>query len=221
MWPCTYHPHMVWFHWNRPQTLYPASLRQTPSLTSWCLWLKLENRAGKFHKSDPVFAPSWNGHCKHPDSRTDTVSPPPGRKCGRRAWPRFPREPGNQSVHESDTDGLRDEGSAFSTCCGVRVTHGDPPGAFAVGFVEAREPLTTNKPRVWDQVASTVEHWPVMKETVRQEVISEMDRTEDSVDSASVRQQNCINKGQRRLSQLPRIQIFWRLYNCLWDLFEK
>lgn len=26
-----------------------------------------------------------------------------------------------------------------------RVTHGDPPGAFAVGFVEAREGLAANK----------------------------------------------------------------------------
>lgn len=41
------------------------------------------------------------------------------------------------------------------------MTHGDAPGAFAVGFVEAREALTANKARVCHQVSSTVEHRPV------------------------------------------------------------
>lgn len=60
-----------------------------------------------------------------------------------------------------------------------QVTHSDTPGAFTIGFVEAWEPLTANKPRVCNQVTSTVEHRPVRKKTVRQwEISSEniMDR---------------------------------------------
>jgi len=48
------------------------------------------------------------------------------------------------------------------------VTHGDAPGAFAVGFVEGWEALAANEARVRDQVTSTVEHGPVKKDPVRQ-----------------------------------------------------
>lgn len=48
-----------------------------------------------------------------------------------------------------------------------RVTHGDAPGAFAVWFVEAWEPFTSNKAWLCNQVSSAVEHRPVVKETVR------------------------------------------------------
>lgn len=163
----TYHQRMVWHRWNRPQTLCPVSPHQTPSPASWCLWWKLENRAGKFHKSDPVFAPGWSGHCKRPDNRICTVSQPQGQKCGRRAWPRFPQG----SVRERDYEWVKHEtlgkeGLTIHSWCRL-VTHRDPPGTFAVRFVEAREALTANKAWVSHQVSSTVEHRPEESTSVR------------------------------------------------------
>lgn len=48
-----------------------------------------------------------------------------------------------------------------------RLTHGDAPGTFAVWFVEAWEPFTSDKAWFSNHVSSAVEHRPVVKETVR------------------------------------------------------
>ena len=63
-------------------------------------------------------------------------------------------------VYMSQTlrDGMRRE-SGFQHAA-VELTHSDSPGAFAVWFVEAWEPLTADEPRVCHQVPSTVEHRP-------------------------------------------------------------
>lgn len=158
---------MVPLHCSRPRSLCPASPRQSPSPASCYLWSRWASRAGKFHKIDLVSAPSWSCRCKHPDSRSGIVNQPPGQKYGRRAWSPFPLGPRGgknptEGLYMSQMGRENERGwSQHSDMLQGRVTHGDPPGAFAVGFVEAREGLAANKAWVCHQVPSTVEHRPV------------------------------------------------------------
>lgn len=73
-----------------------------PSLTSWCCWWKWEHPVEMFHKTAPVFAPSWCCHCKHPDNRSDTVNQPLCQKFGMWAWPRFPQGPKKKTPDQNE-----------------------------------------------------------------------------------------------------------------------
>lgn len=114
---------MVPLHCSGPQSLCPASPRQSPSPASWYLWWRWESRAGMFHKIDLVSAPSWSGRCKHPDSRSGIVNRPPGQKCGRRAWSPFLLGPGWKKtrgiVRESAMRGWARTESASRHAAGV------------------------------------------------------------------------------------------------------
>lgn len=55
-----------------------------------------------FHKTAPVFAPSWCCHCKHPDNRSDTVNQPLCQKFGMWAWPRFPQGPKKKTPDQNE-----------------------------------------------------------------------------------------------------------------------
>lgn len=61
---------------------------------------------------------------------------------------------------------LREEGVSFQSRPGSG-THGDAPSTFAVGFVDVGEALAADKPRLCDQVSSTREHEPEVKDRER------------------------------------------------------